>query len=95
MSPGQPPDPQNLIDPGNRLLRIVPTDHTLDVGTMWAPGGTQLAVLTIRTADATVTIKLTPGQLKKNWVTLLDALAGSMSESGLAAGIPRLGTGLS
>lgn len=76
------PDIQNVpvfLDAGNPLLG--PCAARLETGTL-AVSGSQLGVVTIRTASTTLTVLLKAADVKV-WAKLLTGLGDSMSSSGL------------
>jgi hypothetical protein len=75
---------ESFFDSGNPLLGKVPV--CLDSGTVSAPDGSTLAILTFRTASVTFSPVLTAEELR-NWVTVMTGLADSM-ESGAARLVP-------
>lgn len=74
------PQAQVLVDPGNKLLNQVPAQ--LDTGTIDTPDGV-FGVLTVRTPSATLTVFLTPADVK-NWSEVISGLSDQ-----LAGGIVR------
>lgn len=81
------PHPQApvLVDPGNPLLGK--SSCRLETGAIEAPGET-LGVITVRTPTTTLTVFLSPADVR-NWAGLLDGLARQLSGSGLVQASPQ------